>query len=86
MEGKAEVVKGVEAAVAAWIEAVKSLSVESVVALYDEEDGTLLGTVDTDADGTRHKHDRIRDYFKHFLDKDAVEPCFPDLKGNNIIE
>ena len=73
-----EIVKG---CVDAWVAAASSLSVDATVALYDAEDGVLLGTVDIDENAARKGHGRVREYFTHFLDKDAVEPCFPPLKG-----
>ena len=64
-----------------WVDAVSSLSVEGVVALYDETQGTLLGTVDVDENAVRCGKERVKEYFTHFLAKDAVEPCFPEVKG-----
>ena len=67
--------------VKAWVDAVASLSVESVVALYHEKEGTLLGTVDVDENAVRCGKERVKEYFTHFLAKDAVEPCFPEMNG-----
>lgn len=71
----------VSSCVKAWVAAASSLSVDATVALYDAEEGVLLGTVDIDENAARKGKERVREYFAHFLDKDAVEPCFPPLKG-----
>ena len=78
MASKSEVAIG---CVKAWVDAVSSLSVESVVALYHETEGTLLGTVDVDDNAVRCGKERVKEYFTHFLAKDAVEPNFPEMKG-----
>ena len=75
------VVASVKSTIQQWIDAVQALDVDKTVSLYDEHDGTLLGTVDIDDNKVRHGKERIKEYFVHFLDKDAVKPCFPEMDG-----
>ena len=86
VEGKdKEVVEGVSEACKAWANAVQRLSVDDVVELYDEQDGTLLGTVDTANDGVRSSPETIRTYFNGFLDKDGINAQFPEFNAEDVI-
>lgn len=76
--------KIVTEAQAKWIAAVRSLNPDAVTALYDPVTGTLLGTVDTQATGTRVGAKAIHRYFEHFLDRQAVEPHFPPIGQQNV--
>jgi hypothetical protein len=67
-----------------WIEAVTSMKPDKVVPLYDQEKGTLLGTVDTNETGVRVGAHAILEYFKHFLDRDDVTPHFPPVKEQAV--
>ena len=37
--------------------------------------------MDIDENGVRCGPERVKEYFVGFLDKDAVEPVFPEMKG-----
>ena len=73
----------VTACVAARVDAAKSLDADAVVALYHPVEGTLLGTVDVDDNGVRCGPERVKEYFVGFLNKDAVEPVFPEMSGEH---
>ncbi|CEL95942.1 unnamed protein product [Vitrella brassicaformis CCMP3155] len=83
-------IKEVETARDNWVAAVKSLNPEKVASLYSADatlPGALLGTVDTMATGARKSGETILDYFKSFLDKEKIQPCFPEaISDDDLIQ
>lgn len=68
-----------------WIAAVQSRDIDATVALYDEEMGRLLGTVDDAFSPRRDSRELIRDYFNHFIgNHEKLQANFPKFDAKDV--